>query len=60
MKKNIDIIAFTNALLKATSGSVGVRLLSIGCTSDGYYTLRCKDEYDNEKVFKVPCWENEE
>ena len=30
MKENIDIVAFTNALLKATYGSVNVKLLSIG------------------------------
>ena len=57
MKKNIDIISFTNALLKATSGHVNVKLLSIGVTNDGCYTLRCVDEYDHEKVFKVPCYE---
>ena len=57
MKENIDIVTFTNALLKATYGSVNVKLLSIGCTSDGYYILRCKDEYNHEKIFKVPCYE---
>lgn len=58
MKQYTTIIDFVNALTKATAGKTQVRLLSIGCTSDGYYTLRCVDEYSHEHVFKVPCWED--
>ena len=57
MKKYTTVVDFVNALIKATAGKNQVRLLSIGCTSDGYYTLRCVDEYNHEQIFKVPCWE---
>lgn len=57
MKKFIKVADFSAAFAKVAQEHPDMRILSIGTTSDGYYTFRCKDAYDNEQVFKVSCWE---
>lgn len=58
MKKFIKISDFCTALNVATAQHSHMRILSIGTTSNGFYTLRCVDDDGKEYVFKVSCWDN--
>lgn len=58
MKKFIKLIDFGTQFMKGIHGNANMRLMSIGTTSDGYYTFRCIDDDGTEKLFKVPCWDN--
>ena len=57
MKEFITIKDFIKELTLETRNFTDYRILSIGCTSDGKYSLRCQDEYGNERRFEVSCWE---
>ena len=57
MKKFATLVDFGTEFMKKIHGYGNMRLLSIGTTSDGYYTFRCQDDAGNEKVFKVSCWD---
>lgn len=57
MKKFISVVDFMIDFCRVTEDDVKMRIMSIGTTSDGYYTFRCTDDYGNEKVFKVSQWE---
>lgn len=57
MKKFVTISDFCTSLNIVTAQHNNMRILSIGTTSDGYYTFRCQDDAGNEKVFKVSCWD---
>lgn len=58
MKKFVTLVDFGTEFMKKIYGHGTMRLMSIGTTSDGYYTFRCRDDAGNEKVFKVSCWDN--
>lgn len=57
MKQFITIDEFVEQLVKETKDFKDMRILSIGCTSDGKYSFRCKDEHEHERRFEVSCWE---
>lgn len=57
MKKFVTLVDFGVEFGKVTYGHGSMRLMSIGTTSDGHYTFRCRDDEGNEKVFKVFCWD---
>lgn len=58
MKKFITLVEFGTQFLKKINGIASSRLMSIGSTSDGYFTFRCVDDAGVEKVFKISCWDN--
>lgn len=44
-------------LNEVSKGIEDMRVMSIGSTSDGRLTFRCKDNGGNEKVVYVSCYE---
>lgn len=57
MKKFVTISDFCTSLNIVTAQHSNLRILSIGTTSDGFYTFRCVDDEGKERVFKVSCWD---
>lgn len=58
MRKFTTVGDFCTTLNVITAQHSRMRILSIGSTSDGYFTFRCVDDAGNEKVFKVSCYDN--
>lgn len=58
MKKFVTLVEFGTEFLKKINGIANCRLMSIGSSSDGYFTFRCVDDAGDEKVFKISCWDN--
>ena len=58
MKKFVKISDFCTALNVVTAEHSNMRILSIGTTSDGFYTFRCADDGGKEHVFKLSCYAN--
>lgn len=57
MRKFTTIRDFCTSLNVVTAQHSNMRILSIGTTSDGFYTFRCADDDGKERVFKVSCWD---
>lgn len=58
MKKFITLVEFGSEFIQQIHGHGSMRLISIGTTSDGYYTLRCRSDQNEERVFKIPCYDS--
>lgn len=57
MDKFVTMETLIKNLTNASKGMEDMKVLSIGSTSDGRFTFRCKDNNGNEKVVYVDCYE---
>ena len=57
MLKYITVAEFVEKLVTNGKDFKDMRLISIGHNSDGEYVFHCKDEYEHNREFRVPCWE---
>lgn len=58
MYKHVTTTKFVEDVADKLLDYPDYRVRSIGADSEGYFTIRIVDKYDNEKVVRIKCWED--